>query len=73
MAPRIEPTKQINANRNDLFVAPIHKAISKTSGGIGKKLDSANANKNRANTPQRDSPHESTQSYKRFINQFKLY
>jgi hypothetical protein len=40
--------------------------MSNTSGGMGKKLDSARANRKSANAPQRDSPHESIQSYNRF-------
>ena len=33
------------AKRNDLSLSPKHKGMSKTSGGIGKKKDSENDNK----------------------------
>ena len=42
--------------------------MSSTSGGIGKNDDSANANKNKANAPQRESPQESIQSYSFFMD-----
>ena len=56
-------TLQINAKYNDLFLAPNANAISNTSGGIGKKEDSANAIKNSTTGPYGVSAQWRTQSY----------
>ena len=63
MAPKTEPNVAIAAYLNDFDVAPKHKAISRTSGGIGKKLDSIKANMKRATTPQGVSAQCKIQSY----------
>ena len=54
---------QINAKYNDFFLAPNANAISNTSGGIGKKEDSANASKNSTTGPYGVSAQCKTQSY----------
>ena len=69
IAPNIEPIVQIAANLNDFFEAPKHNAISKTSGGIGKKLDSAKANMKSAGTPHLVSAQCNIQLYS-CLNQF---
>ena len=56
-------TLQINAKYIDLFLDPNANAISNTSGGIGKKEDSANASKNRTTGPYGVSAQWRTQSY----------
>jgi len=50
-APDTEPIVQIAAYRNDFKVLPMASAISKTSGGIGKKTDSEKARINSAKMP----------------------
>lgn len=62
IAPITEPTVHINAYLKERFTHPKQSAISRTSGGIGKKLDSANANIKRATAPQGVSAQCSTQS-----------
>ena len=49
--PRIEPREQISAKRKALIIEPRIRAIKRTSGGIGKKEDSANARRNKAKGP----------------------
>ena len=66
-APMIEPARHIAAKRNDLLIAPRHKAIRRMSGGIGNQLDSQNARIKSANQPQRLSLHDSTQLYNLLI------
>ncbi len=51
MPPKIDPSVQIKANLNDFMGIEIASAINNTSGGIGKKEDSANDKKNNAVTP----------------------
>ena len=68
MAPLIEPAVQINANLNAFFLAPKTRAINKTSGGIGKKDDSAKANIKRAIAPYGVYAQDKTQSYN-----FRMY
>jgi len=45
--PAILAILQSNAKENDFFLTPNARAINKTSGGIGKNEDSANARTNR--------------------------
>tara|TARA_B100002003_G_scaffold202682_1_gene194952 strand:- start:95 stop:394 length:300 start_codon:yes stop_codon:yes gene_type:complete len=52
-----------SAKYSDLFLAPNAKAISNTSGGMGKKEDSANASKNSTTGPYGVSDQWRTQSY----------
>ena len=52
-----------SAKYSDLFLAPNAKAISNTSGGMGKKEDSANASKNNTTGPYGVSAQWRTQSY----------
>ena len=54
---------QINAKYNDFFLAPNANAISNTSGGMGKKEDSANAIMNSAMGPYGVLAQCKTQSY----------
>jgi hypothetical protein len=51
MAPKTEPKVQIKANRNDFARLPNARAMSKISGGTGKKTDSENASINNAQAP----------------------
>ena len=62
----IEPTRHNDAKRNDFFVAPKQRAMSKMSGGRGNQLASKRAIVNSAAQPQRLPLHESTQSYSFF-------
>jgi len=52
-----------SAKYSDLSLAPNAKAISNTSGGMGKKEDSANASKNSTTGPYGVSDQWRTQSY----------
>ncbi len=60
--PSTEPTEQYKANLKDFRGIDIARAINRTSGGIGKKDDSANARMNNAGTPYGVSAQCSTQS-----------
>ena len=51
MAPATDPIVQIRANLNDLDMEPIAIAMSRISGGIGKKTDSINASTKSAIAP----------------------
>src|SRR5690606_19163219 len=62
-----EPTVVTPAKNKDLSGAPTARAIRRTSGGIGKKDDSATAIKKRAQEPYRLSAKLRTQSYNRRI------
>lgn len=46
--PKTEPVDDISAQKNDFLGFETDKAICKTSGGIGKNDDSANAKMNKA-------------------------
>ena len=61
--PRSEPAAQIRAYRKALAGIDIARAISRTSGGIGKKLDSARARRKSAHVPYGVSAQLRTQSY----------
>jgi len=49
--PKTDPIAVYKANLQDLVIEPKQRAISRTSGGMGKKELSANANKKRASEP----------------------
>ena len=61
-APVAEPKAQMKTNLKELDQDPRHKAISKISGGIGKKDASVNERKNKAIEPHFESDHPKTQS-----------
>ena len=61
--PRTDPAAQIAAYRKALAGIDIARAISRTSGGIGKKLDSAKARMKSAHDPYGVSAQWRTQSY----------
>ncbi len=60
-APIAEPKEQIKTNLKELDLDPRHKAISKISGGIGKKDASVNERMNKAAEPHFESDHPKTQ------------
>jgi len=64
MPPISDPNEQMREKTKKCDGAPIHKAISNTSGGIGKKDDSAKASVKSAGAPYGVSAHDNTQSYK---------
>ena len=66
--PATEPTEQMSAYLNAFAGILIAKAISRTSGGIGKKDDSVKAKINNATAPYGLCAHLSTQSYNRLTN-----
>src|SRR3989339_542380 len=63
MAPHTDARVQLRANLNALARAPRTRAMSKASGGIGKKEDSAKESTNKATAPYRVSAQCSIQSY----------
>ena len=71
-APKIEPMLQIKANLNIFFLLPINNGIRRTSGGIGKNIDSINEIINNAITPYDLFAKSKTQSYK-FLKNFIIF
>ncbi len=61
--PRIDAIEHVAAKRNHFFGAPSVNGARSTSGGTGKKLDSAKLSKNRARSPCGVSAKWITQSY----------
>ena len=72
IAPKIEPNEHINAKRNAFALNPRAKGIKRTSGGIGKKDDSAKAINPSIKGPYLEFDHFKTQSYS-FLNQIIFY
>jgi hypothetical protein len=61
--PRIDPMEQMAAYQNALPGAATASAIKRTSGGIGKNDDSANAIRNSAHAPDGFSANDRTHAY----------
>ena len=62
MPPSTEPTVATSANQKLRRGRPMHSAISSTSGGIGKKDDSAKARPKSAQVPPGRSAQPRVQS-----------